>query len=207
MVAQIKPKNEIIRAKSSGFGKLFIFFLMTIPVGLGWIWYIQKRNYFRRELQRIQETASGIDVQLKKRFDLLNKLVDAVKGSMKFEKSTLQTITELRQQKGNRELKPNEMGNYNEEISKIMSGINVQLENYPDLKSSNNVMQLQNAAQDCEDNISAARRFYNTSVRSFNSDILVYPNNVAASGMNLETQLYFEASNEERQDVKIDLSF
>ena len=202
---EIRPKNEIQVAKVSAFGKGFMYLLMTIPVFLGWIWYIVARNKIIRMAQQVEDTASGIDVQLKKRFDLITKLVDAVKGSMEFEKSTYAQITKLRQGVQNK-IEPKQLNEVNSQTAGLLRSINVQLENYPNLKSSTNVLQLQEASQDVEDNIAASRRFYNTSVRGFNSYILTYPSNVPAASRGSETFPYFEASVTDRQDVKISLS-
>ena len=199
----IKASNKVTQAKASFLGKFFWYlsFILIVPL----IMNIVMRNNLFQMRQQIEETAAGIDVQLKKRVDLLTKLVDEVKGSMKFEKETMIQVTALRQQsKGGAD--NTKFNSLNENINRVMSGINVQLENYPNLKSSTNVLQLQNASQDCEANIAAARRFYNTNVRVYNSKLLTYPSNVPASAMKLQSYVYFEATEADRKDVKVDLS-
>ena len=200
---EITPENKIQEPKPAGFGKIILYIGLTLPLFLGWIWFIIARNNIVRMAQQVDDTASGIDVQLKKRFDLITKLVSAVKGSMEFEKSTYSKITELRQSVQNK-ITPDQINKVNSETAGLLRSINVQLENYPNLKSSNNVLQLQEASQNIEDNIAASRRFYNTSVRGFNSFILTYPNNVPAATKHVKTYPYFEASEADRKDVKIE---
>lgn len=199
-MSTIKPSNESFTAQPSLFGKIMVYlsFVLIFPI----ILFIVSRNNFLRLQQSIEETASDIDVQLKRRFDLLTKLVDATKGYMKFEKSTLTDVVSLRS--GKMETMS--------DLSKADSGLNAAfgkfnalLENYPDLKSNTTVLQLQSGAKDCEDNIASARRFYNANVKVFNSKIKTFPSNVVASTLNLVSKDYFLASDSDRQDIKIDL--
>ncbi|MBP1525986.1 MAG: LemA family protein [Spiroplasma sp. WSS] len=199
-MSTIKPSNESFTAQPSLFGKIMVYlsFVLIFPI----ILFIVSRNNFLRLQQSIEETASDIDVQLKRRFDLLTKLVDATKGYMKFEKSTLTDVVSLRS--GKMETMS--------DLSKADSGLNAAfgkfnalLENYPDLKANTTVLQLQSGAKDCEDNIAAARRFYNANVKVFNSKIKTFPSNVVASTLNLVSKDYFLASDSDRQDIKIDL--
>ncbi|WP_308149807.1 MULTISPECIES: LemA family protein [unclassified Spiroplasma] len=197
----IKPSNESFTAKPSLLGKIIIYlsFILIIPI----IIFIVSRNNFLRLQQSIEETASDIDVQLKRRFDLLTKLLDATKGYMKFEKETLSQIVALRN--GKMETM--------QDFSKVDSGLNsafgkfnALLENYPDLKANTTVLQLQSGAKDCEDNIAAARRFYNANIKVFNSKIKTFPSNVIAESLHLISKDYFAATENDRQDVKIDLA-
>lgn len=199
-MSTIKPSNESFTAQPSLFGKIMVYlsFVLIFPI----ILFIVSRNNFLRLQQSIEETASDIDVQLKRRFDLLTKLVDATKGYMKFEKSTLTDVVSLRS--GKMETMS--------DLSKADSGLNAAfgkfnalLENYPDLKANTTVLQLQSGAKDCEDNIASARRFYNANVKVFNSKIKTFPSNVVASTLNLVSKDYFLASDSDRQDIKIDL--
>jgi LemA protein len=88
-------------------------------------------------------------------------------------------------------------------MDQLTRGINVQIEAYPDLKSSNNVIQLQAAIRDVEEDISAARRIYNSNASFYNQDIQTYPITVAAN--NLVTKPFFEATAKEKEDVQINL--
>lgn len=199
-MSTIKPSNESFTAQPSLFGKIMVYlsFVLIFPI----ILFIVSRNNFLRLQQSIEETASDIDVQLKRRFDLLKKLVDATKGYMKFEKSTLTDVVSLRS--GKMETMSN-LSKADSGLNAAFGKVNALLENYPDLKANTTVLQLQSGAKDCEDNIAAARRFYNANVKVFNSKIKTFPSNVVASTLNLVSKDYFLASDSDRQDIKIDL--
>ncbi|WP_253301310.1 LemA family protein [Spiroplasma endosymbiont of Phyllotreta cruciferae] len=194
--------NAEVAAKSNFLGKFFVYiwFILIFPIFL----FILSRNNLIRNKEKIEETASDIDVQLKRRVDMLTKLIDSTKQYMKYEKDTLTTIVELRSQ-ANQNLNVKELDKVNNAITSQAGKINVLLENYPDLKANNSVIELQTGIKDCEDNIAVARRFYNSAVRDFNASLKTWPSNVATSSLRLNTFLYFEADVADRQDVKIDL--
>lgn len=194
--------NAEVPATSSFWGKFFVYiwFILIIPI----LFWILSRNNLIRNKEKIEETASDIDVQLKRRIDMLTKLIDSTKQYMKYEKDTLTTVVELRSQ-ANKNLNVKELEQVNNAVTSQAGKINVLLENYPDLKANNSVIELQAGIRDCEDNIAAARRFYNSAVRDFNASLKTWPSNVAASSLRLSTFLYFEANAADRQDVKIDL--
>lgn len=198
-MSTIKPSNESFTAQPSLFGKIMVYlsFILIIPI----ILFIVSRNNFLRLQQSIEETASDIDVQLKRRFDLLTKLLDATKGYMKFEKSTLTQIIALRAGKTET---MTDLAKVDNGLNSAFGKFNALLENYPDLKANTTVLQLQAGAKDCEDNISAARRFYNANVKVFNSKIKVFPSNVVAATLQLVSKDYFIATDSDRQDVKLD---
>lgn len=199
-MSTIKPSNESFSAQPSLFGKIIVYlsFILIFPI----ILFIVSRNNFLRLQQSIEETASDIDVQLKRRFDLLTKLLDATKGYMNFEKGTLTQVVALRS--GKMETM-NDLAKADTGLNAAFGKFNALLENYPDLKANTTVLQLQVGAKDCEDNIAAARRFYNANVKVFNSKIKVFPSNVVAATLNLISKDYFVATDTDRQDVKINL--
>lgn len=202
MVHEIKTQNKIEQAHVSSIGKFFIYisFILVFPILL----YIATRNTFLRQQQRIEETASGIEVQLKKRFDLLTKLIDSVKESMKFETNLQKDIVALRNQvKPNKTISDEKFAKTNSLMDNISRQLQVTLENYPDLKSVDTVVEFQKQAGDVEANIAAARRFYNTSIRQYNQRIITYPTNVAATALRLSTKMFFEINLEERKDLNV----
>ncbi|AXK50889.1 LemA family protein [Spiroplasma alleghenense] len=198
------PNNTIVIAKTSFLSKFVVYlsFILTLTITL-WI-YIGTKNNFIRQEQEINETASGIDVQLQRRADALQKLVETTRSAMNYEKSTLESVVALR---NSGRIDPKDFGEFDAKTSKVLGQVNLTLERYPELKANDNVKKLQSAIVDCEDNIAAARRFYNTAIRNFNSSIQAWPAVVAASNLKLETRMYFEASEQSRQDVKMDLGF
>lgn len=153
---------------------------------------------------RVKESWSDIDVQLKRRSSLIPNLVESVKGYMKHEKELLTKVTELRSAVDNASNK-NELGKLDHELTKTLSQLKIAVESYPDLKANNNVMQLQTELSDTEDKISYSRRFYNTNVLSYNTSLQTFPTVLIAPILGFKAEEFFEASEAERQDVKVDL--
>lgn len=180
-------------------------FLIVILVLLA-VYVIYVYNSLMRSKIRVDEALSDIDVQLKRRYDLIPNLIEAVKGYVKQEKSTLEEITELRQNA----MKEHQSGDIHksaaaeDKLSKTLGGLMVQVENYPDLKSNQNFLDLQNDLQDTEDKIQAARRFYNGNVRDYNTKVHVFPSNLVANAFKYVPREFFEVANEaERENVKV----
>ena len=168
--------------------------------------HIGNRNRLNRELTKVNEADSGIDVQLTQRVEMINKLVDATRQSMEYEAKLLKQVTAMRSQNIN-DLSMEKKTSLNNKIDQLQRAINVQLEAYPQLTATQNIQSLQKAIKDVEENLAAARRIYNSNASIFNQDILVYPTNVAAVEMDLSSKPYFEASEAQKVDPKIDLSF
>lgn len=166
--------------------------LFTIP------WYIRLKNDLNRMQLKINEAASGIHIQLQKRFDVLTKLIDTVKGQVEFEKSTLENISSLRS--GMKNLPINEINNKIDEISR---NINLSFEAYPNLGTNLSFQKLMNEVSIIEREISATRRLYNSNVTLFNQRIYTFPSSVVAEKMNYVGIELFQASIIHQQDVKI----
>ncbi|WP_381414875.1 LemA family protein [Spiroplasma endosymbiont of Anurida maritima] len=198
----INDFNEEKVIKANGFGKFIFFlsFLLIIPIFI----YIAMRNNLIRLETKVKEADSGIDVQLAKRRDMLTKLIEAVKKALKFEKETLEAVTQLRNTNLNN-LNPKEKSVINSKMDDIQKAINVQLEAYPDLTATKNISDLQDAIQEVENDISASRRIYNSNVNYYNTKIQQYPTTVAAQSLNSVTKLFFEATDRQKEDVVINL--
>ncbi len=157
---------------------------------------------------RAKEAWADIDVQLKRRYDLIPNLIEAVKGYMQHEKDTLSKVTEMRtlaMQGGSLEQRAENENMLTEALKSIFAVS----ENYPDLKANENFMELQRELSDTENKLQAARRFYNGVVRDFNTKIEQVPTNIIANIFNFKTRDFFELSeNDEvaREPVKVDLS-
>lgn len=152
---------------------------------------------------RVDEAWSDIDVQLKRRYDLIPNLVNTVKGYAAHEKGVFEKVTEARTRA---------MGATNAadkaEAENALSGTLKSLfavaENYPDLKANQNFLELQRELTDTEDKIMAARRFYNANVRDFNTKIQAFPTNIFAGMLNFTKRDFFEAAEGERENVKVE---
>ncbi len=167
-------------------------------------WYISTMNWFRRTKVKVDEANSGIDVALTKRYDLLTKALAAVKGYAKHEAETLSKVIGMRT--GSiKELSLDEKSKLNAELSQVQRGINVVVEQYPQLKADTQFTLLQNQTADCEEQLQAARRVYNSNVSIFNQKRVTFPSSIVANRIGFTSDLeFFKADEEKRQDVKFD---
>ena len=150
---------------------------------------------------QVENVFAGMDVQLKKRYDLIPNLISTVKTYMKHEKDTLLKITELRaraMEEGKSNEEKNELAN---SISEALDNLKIAVENYPELKASENFIMLQESLNDVEEQISAARRYYNTAITSYNNAIEMFPTNVLASFMSMERKQVFNIIQSERENI------
>ena len=152
----------------------------------------------------IDKAWANIDVLLKQRSDLIPNLVEAVKGYMKHEKSTLEDIARLRSDVMSAGL-PHEKAKASEGISAALKTIFAVSENYPNLQASENFLALQKALSTIENQIADRREFYNDSVMLFNTRIHSLPDSVVASLMSLKDMDYFKATEEEKKAVEVKL--
>lgn len=180
-----------------------IAWLFIIPGIVLTVKVYQWRNNFRREQVEINEAASAIDVNLVKRRDTLIKLLEQTKGYMKFEKETLVNVTKLRSMTNADTdiIKANENQRIMDAVSR---DLRINFENYPNLKASSVIAELMSSSQYIETEIAASRRLYNLKVTSFNQNIVSFPRSVQAAKMNLHSLPMFVASEEQKQDVKMD---
>ncbi|MDX9691600.1 MAG: LemA family protein [Acholeplasmataceae bacterium] len=184
-----------------GLEYIIIIILAAIAVIL-FTYVITTINSFRKMLIKIDESESSIDVALTKRYDLLTKMFQATKGYMKHEVETLQKVVEMRQPEHRAEIKDKEQ--FANELVKGLETISVVLEQYPDLKASKNVLKLQEASFEVEENLQAARRVYNSNISIYNQKVAIFPSNMIANWKKFEKQPFFEAEALKREDVKFD---
>lgn len=186
--------NTQRNATASIFGKVmwYLLFLLIIPM----IIHVVKRNALLKTQMRINEASAGIDIQLKKRRDTLNKLVDATKSYVKYEKSTLTELTKLRG-------KTFKGGKDSAALEQVSAKILAVAENYPNLKADGMVKETMEQAAYLEREIGASRRLYNHEVTQFNAGLFMWPTNVVAAGMKLTTLPLFKASESDKEDVKL----
>ena len=168
------------------------------------IWFISVSNKFNTMKVKIEEANAGIDVALQKRYDTLTKLVDVVKGYAKHEKATLEEVTKLRNSvydnmSNDDKIKTNEQ--LAEDIPKIMA----LAESYPDLKASESFKDLSKQLTKVEDDIANSRKYYNGVVRMFNNKVEMVPNNIFAILFGYRPKAMFQASENERDNVKVGL--
>lgn len=164
------------------------------------IWYISTSNKLNRSVVKIDEATSGIDVALEKRYDVLTKMIDVVKGYAKHEKETLFEVIKLREG-----MSMKERNEANSAMDESFKKINVLAESYPELKSSENYKTLQQSIADVEEHLQAARRLYNSNVSSYNQLLVSFPASIVAKNKGMVKEDFFEANEAKKEDVKIDL--
>lgn len=178
-------------------------FLYIIIVAIV-LWIIWMYNKFIRLRNRTNEAWADIDVQLKRRYDLIPNLVNSVKGYAKHEAETLQKVTEARTQAMNAGT-IGEQGKAENMLTGALKSLFAVSESYPDLKANQNFLQLQNELSDTENKIQAARRFYNGNVRDINTAIESFPNSMIANTFRFGKHDFFEleAGSEAKEPVQV----
>lgn len=178
-----------------------VWVILAIVVILA-LWMIGAYNGLITLRNRVDEAWADIDVQLKRRADLIPNLVEAVKGYAKHEKDLFTKVTQLRTAALAAKT-PGERADKENQMSQALKSIFAVAENYPDLKASQNFSELQEELTDTEDKIQAARRFYNGNVRDFNTRIEVFPTNIFAKSLGFSSREMFEAAASERENVQV----
>ena len=177
--------------------------ILIVLVGIT-LWVIFTYNRLITLKNRVKEAWADIDVQLKRRYDLIPNLVEVVKGYAVHEKSVLENVTKARTQALQAEQTgdPKKIGEAENFLAATLKSLFAVAENYPDLKASVNFLELQRELRDTEDKIQAARRFYNTNVRDFNIKIESFPTNVLANIFRFKKVDYFEIEEAEVREAQ-----
>lgn len=156
------------------------------------LWLIGTYNGLVRLRQHVRESWSGIDTELKRRYDLIPNLVETVKGYAAHERQTLERVIQARQQAAASNGSPAQQAADENILVGALRQLFAVAEGYPDLKASSNFMHLQQELVNTEDRIQAARRFYNANVRDMNTRVESFPSNVIAGLFKFERQEFFE---------------
>jgi LemA protein len=166
------------------------------------LWMVAVYNGIISLKNRTQEAESDIDVQTKRRYDLIPNLIESVKGYAKHEKDVFTEVTKARTEAMNAKGMADKSEKENM-LSQTLKSIFAVAENYPQLKASENFLQLQGELTDTEDKIEASRRFYNANVRDFNIKIEIFPNNIMANMLGFKKFELFESAAIEKEPVKV----
>ena len=178
-----------------------LFYILGV-IAVLLVWAIMSYNSFVRFNTRTDEAWSDIDVQLKRRYDLIPNLVEAVKGYATHEREAFENVTKARAAA---------MGaqtvEQHTEAENVLAGTLKSLfaiaEAYPDLKANQNFLELQRELSDTENKIQAARRFYNTNVRDLNVAVDSFPSNLIARMFGFAKRVFFDVDEQEREPVKV----
>ena len=175
--------------------------LILVVVGIVVLWLIFVFNRLVTLRNRVREAASDIEVQQKRRYDLIPNLVEAVKGYMAHESGVFEKVTEARTRAmgatGKEKIGAENM------LSGALKSLFAVAENYPELKANVNFLELQRELSDTENKIQAARRFFNTNVMSLNTKIETFPTNLIAGMFGFKKEIFFDAEAEAEKPVSV----
>ncbi|HWP61412.1 MAG TPA: LemA family protein [Candidatus Paceibacterota bacterium] len=169
---------------------MIMWILLAIVVIIA-IWFAAAYNAFVRLTQRVKEAWSDIDVQLKRRYDLVPNLVETVKGYAAHEAGTLQKVTEMRTRAMNATA-PADKAEAENMLSGALKSLFAVSENYPNLKANENFLELQRQLEDTENKLQAARRFYNSVVQDLNTKLQSFPSNFVGNMFGFKSADFFQ---------------
>ena len=178
-------------------GIIFLVILVVIAVVL-----VSMYNGLVQLRVRCDSAWSDIDVQLKRRHDLIPNLVETVKGYATHEKGTFENIAKFRSQ-AMQATSPNDKAVAENQLTGALKSLFAVAENYPELKASEQFTQLQESLSQTEDSIQNARRYYNAVVRDLNTKIQVFPTNILAGMFGFQARQFFETSETDREPVAV----
>jgi LemA protein len=178
-----------------------------VVVGLLLIVFVVMYNGLVGRKNLVEQAFATIDVQLKKRADLIPNLVSTVQAYMKHESGTLTKITELRARAQAAGPQSGERMSLENQIGGLLKGLMVQVEDYPELKASENFSQLQRSLNEVEAQLAAARRTYNASVTEFNNAVEMFPTNLVAGVMSYRRRELFEIDEADRKSPDVGKMF
>jgi len=176
--------------------------IILVILGAIFFWFVFTYNRFVSLRNRAKEAWSDIDVQLKRRYDLIPNLVETVKGYAAHERELLEKVTQARSQAMQAQT-IKEKGEAENFLSSTLKSLFAVSENYPDLKASVNFLELQRELRDTEDKVQAARRFYNTNVRDLNIRIESFPDKIIAQAFGFKPMEFFEIGEAVREPVSV----
>ncbi|PIY96804.1 MAG: hypothetical protein COY66_02640 [Candidatus Kerfeldbacteria bacterium CG_4_10_14_0_8_um_filter_42_10] len=177
--------------------------IIVIAVAVIVLWLIATYNGLIRLKNRTEEAWSDIDVQLKRRYDLIPNLIETVKGYATHERELFEKVTQART-RAMEAKNPKEQGEAENMLTGTLKTLFAVAENYPDLKANENFAKLQDELSDTENKIQASRRFYNGNVRDFNTKLQVFPTNMIAKSLGFKEREFFEVEQEaERKNVEV----
>lgn len=186
----------------------FILLLLCVPIGIIALVaaiVIGLNNTLVKLRILVDEAWSGIDVQLKRRYDLIPNLVETVRGYAKHEKELFEKVAELRS-KAMSSNKIEEKGKIENELTSTIRTLFAVAENYPQLKANEGFLKLQDELTSIEQEIQSARRYYNGAARDYNMKLQVFPTNIIGSILRFQPREFFAADKTEKENVKVDFS-
>ncbi|OGH10372.1 MAG: hypothetical protein A2857_07110 [Candidatus Levybacteria bacterium RIFCSPHIGHO2_01_FULL_36_15] len=175
-----------------------LIIITVLTVAYFWLTY----NSLVTLKERIKEALSTIDVQLKRRFDLIPNLIETVKGYAKHEKSVFEEVTKARSQLLSAKT-PKEKADANNALGETLKSLFAVAEGYPELKASQNFLSLQGELTDTENKIAYSRQFYNSNVLDYNTKIKSFPALLFSGYFGFKEEEFFQAEGEEKTPIKV----
>lgn len=184
----------------SGTGLGILFFLIGLILIIV-LWFITTMNKLRHLDLKVQEAESGIDVALTKRYDMLTKMLEITKGYAKHEAETLENVVKWRGGIPNNASLEDKQ-EFTKQLNEVSTGLDVVVEQYPDLKANTVFKELQAAVTNTEEHLQAARRLYNANVTHLNHMVISFPRSIVANSIHMEQRPFYETEDKKRQDVE-----
>ncbi len=181
-------------------------YILLVIAGLVVVWFIFAYNRFISGRNRIAEAWSDIEVQLKRRYDLIPNIIETVKGYATHERETLDSVTQARTQAMGAHT-PGEHTRAENMLTNTLKTLFAVSENYPDLKANANFLDLQRELADTENKIQAARRFYNGNVRDYNITIESFPSNLVAAIFGFTQKELFDLADNDAAQEPVKVAF
>ena len=178
---------------------LIIVLVVAVVIGL---WFLGTYNNFIRLKNSINEAFSTMDVYLKKRWDLVPNLIETVKGYIEHEKGVFESVVELRN-KAYTSLPDDEKITVNTQLTAGIAKLLAVAEAHPDLKSSQNFLDLSGQLSQIESDIANSRKYYNAVVKEYNNAVQMVPSNIVASIFNYKTAKMYEIDEAQRENVQV----
>ena len=197
---RLKSRKNSWEVSFMGVG--MIIFLIVFAIVM--LYILVTYNSLIKYRNLVKEAFSTMDIYLKKRWDLIPNLVETIKGYANHEKETLEKVVALRNS-SYENIPENKKININEQLTRGISKIMAIAESYPELKANENFMELSKDLTKIEDEIAHSRRYYNGTVRNLNNKIQMFPSNIVAKIFGFKSANMFEAGDEEKNNVKVNL--
>lgn len=178
---------------------IVVILLILVPLCLPLIWLVVTYNRLTSVRYHLKTSWSDVDVELKRRYDLVPNLVEVVKGYAAHERETIERLTELRAVAAANNQRPDLQSDDERALERGLGEMMVVAEAYPDLKADEQFLSLQRELANTEDRIAATRRFYNANVRELNQLCRTFPSSLVASWFGFEPQGFFEAETDARK--------
>ncbi|MCK5123222.1 MAG: LemA family protein [Candidatus Pacebacteria bacterium] len=179
--------------------EMYLIVILVVLAAIG-LWIVMIYNGLIKLKVRTNEAWSDIDVQLKRRYDLIPNLINTVKGYATHEKELFENVTKARANAMNAQ-NPEEKGQAENMLTGALKSLFAVSENYPQLRANENFLELQRELSDTENKIQASRRFYNGNVRDLNTKIQIFPDSIVANMLKIGKREFFEIEDEKEKET------